>query len=182
MLSMETVQAFITYFQLRCSASTVLAKAFHLRTVSRYAERFYSTIGEDSAKASRAGLMTDFLTSACSVEKYEARRGTARMRSEDRRIERGALLAGDDFSRFGGAAEKIMCSIMNSGAQQIQRSQRQRSRGMYLYSIGKGFGLWHVKAGKDMCLCIMLGNIRLAGGWKWAYNIRGVENYGGRCL
>jgi hypothetical protein len=38
---------------------------------------------------------------------------------------------------------------------------------MYLYSIGKGFGLWHLKARKDMCLCIMLGNIRLAGAEKW---------------
>jgi hypothetical protein len=39
--------------------------------------------------------------------------------------------------------------------------------GMYLYSIGKGFGLWHLKARKDMCLWITLGNIRLAGGGKW---------------
>jgi hypothetical protein len=55
----------------------VLAKAFHLRTVSRYAERFYGTSTLDDGNKSKAGLMTDYLTGACSVEKYEARRGTA---------------------------------------------------------------------------------------------------------
>jgi hypothetical protein len=68
-LSMDAVQAFLSYFQLRCSASTVLAKAFHLRTVSKYAERFNSSVAIDEGCRTKAGLMTDYLTGACSAEK-----------------------------------------------------------------------------------------------------------------
>jgi hypothetical protein len=127
-LSMDVVQAFLAYFQLRCSASTVLAKAFHLRTISRYAERFYSSLAMDDGNKARAALMTDYLTSACSAEKCEARRGTARMRSEERRIETGKLIAGVDFKRFGKVAEDCLRSIIRSGERGIQQNSKLRSK------------------------------------------------------
>jgi hypothetical protein len=127
-LSMDVVQAFLAYFQLRCSASTVLAKAFHLRTISRYAERFYSSLAMDDGNKARAALMTDYLTSACSAEKCEARRGTARMRSEERRIETGKLIAGVDFKRFGKIAEDCLRSIIRSGERAIQQNSKLRSK------------------------------------------------------
>jgi hypothetical protein len=127
-LSMDAVQAFISYFQLRCSASTVLAKAFHLRTVSKYAERFYSSVTIDERCRTKAALMTDYLTGACSAEKYESRRGTARMRSEDMRMASGRLLVGDDFRSFGEAAEKCLTSIMRGGERHVRQNSGLRSR------------------------------------------------------
>jgi hypothetical protein len=127
-LSMDVVQTFLAYFQLRCSASTVLAKAFHLRTISRYAERFYSSVAMDDGNKARAALMTDYLTSACSAEKCEARRGTARMRSEERRIETGKMIAGVDFKRFGKVAEDCLRSIIRSGERGIQQNSKLRSK------------------------------------------------------
>lgn len=127
-LSMDAVQAFLSYFQLRCSASTVLAKAFHLRTVSKYAERFYSSVAIDEGCRTKAGLMTDYLTGACSAEKYESRRGTARMRSEDMRMASGRLLVGDDFRSFGEAAEKCLTSIMRGGERYVRQNPGLRAR------------------------------------------------------
>jgi hypothetical protein len=127
-LSMDVVQTFLAYFQLRCSASTVLAKAFHLRTISRYAERFYSSVAMDDGNKARAALMTDYLTSACSAEKCEARRGTARMRSEERRIETGKMILGEDFKRFGKVAEDCLRSIIRSGERGIQQNSKLRSK------------------------------------------------------
>jgi hypothetical protein len=127
-LSMDAVQTFLTYFQLRCSSSTVLIKAIHLRTISQYAERFYSSTAVDESNRAKASLMSDYLTGACSAEKYESRRGTARMRSEDLRIASGRLIAGDDFRRFGEEAEKSLASIMNSGVRNVHRNSRVRAR------------------------------------------------------
>jgi hypothetical protein len=120
-LSMDTIKAFLTYFQLRCSASTVLSKAFHLRTVSRFAERYFTCVISSEQNRSRAELLSQYLTSACSTEKYESRRGTARMRSEERRISCGKLLVGADFQRFGALAEKRLNQIMASGAAAVRR-------------------------------------------------------------
>jgi hypothetical protein len=127
-LSMDAVQTFLTYFQLRCSASTVLIKAIHLRTLSQYAERFYSTVSVDDSCRAKASLVSDYLTGACSAEKYESRRGTARMRSEELRIAAGRLIAGDDFRRFGEEAEKSLASIMNGGVGNVRRNSRVRAR------------------------------------------------------
>jgi hypothetical protein len=67
--SMNSVQTFLSYFQLRCSASTVLAKALHIRTVSKYAERFYCIDFIDEGCRTKASLITDYITGACSAEK-----------------------------------------------------------------------------------------------------------------
>jgi hypothetical protein len=127
-LSMEAIQAFLTYFQLRCSASTVLAKSFHLRTVSRYAERFFGTVQKNDEQKNMAALTTDYLTGACSAEKQESRRGTARMRSEEMRIETGKLLVGADFRRFGNAARNSLCAIVDTGAQEVRRNPKLRAK------------------------------------------------------
>jgi hypothetical protein len=60
-LVMDAVKAFLSYFQLRCAASTVLSKAFHLRTLSKYAERLFCTTSsaEGNQKRAKAALMTD---------------------------------------------------------------------------------------------------------------------------
>jgi hypothetical protein len=127
-LHMDVIKTFLSYFQLRCSASTCLSKSFHLRTVSKYAERFFCSISVDGGRKARAALMTDFLTGSCAAEKFEARRGTARMRCEERRIASGKLLVGDDFRRFGKAAEQRLCTVIQSGPDALRRSRGLLSR------------------------------------------------------
>jgi hypothetical protein len=130
-LSMDTIKAFLTYFQLRCSASTVLSKSFHLRTVSRFSERYFTSVMSSEQNRSRAELISQYLTSSCSAEKYESRRGTARMRSEERRISCGKLLVGADFQRFGALAEKrlsleFLYFMAQDNARRYTRSCRSR--------------------------------------------------------
>ena len=77
--------------------------------------------------------MTDYLTGACSAEKYESRRGTARMRSEDMRMASGRLLVGEDFRNFGEAAEKGLTSIMRGGERYVRQNSGLRARWCILF-------------------------------------------------
>jgi hypothetical protein len=127
-LDMDVVKTFLSYFRLRCSASTCLSKSFHLRTVSKYAERYFCSISIDNSCKARAALMTDFLTGSCAAEKFESRRGTARMRCEERRISSGKLLLGRDFRSFGKAAEQRLDSIIQNGPEAVRSSSGLLSR------------------------------------------------------
>jgi hypothetical protein len=105
------------------AVSVVASKSFHLRTVSKYAERFSCSVSVNEGRKARAALMTNFLTGSCAAEKYEARRGTARMRCKERRRASGNLLVGNDFRRFGKAAGQRLNSVIQSGPDTLRPSR-----------------------------------------------------------
>jgi hypothetical protein len=114
-IQQDLVDVFLSYFQLRCSASTVLSKAFHLRALCQYAERYFASVSPDAGQKARSELMTDYLTGICAAEKSEGRKGTSVMRREEYRIEIGKLVPSKDFKRFARTAEERLEDIMLNG-------------------------------------------------------------------
>jgi hypothetical protein len=140
-IQQDLVDVFLSYFQLRCSASTVLSKAFHLRALCQYAERYFATISPDAGQKARSELMTDYLTGICAAEKSEGRKGTSVMRREEYRIEMGKLVPSKDFRRFARIAEARLEDIMLHGTD-INSNERLLSKwcinfvGMLLFEGG----------------------------------------------
>jgi hypothetical protein len=140
-IQQDLIDVFLSYFQLRCSASTVLSKAFHLRALCQYAERYFATVSPDAGQKARSELMTDYLTGICAAEKSEGRKGTAVMRREEYRIEMGKLVPSKDFRRFARIAEERLEDIMLHGTD-INSNERLLSKwcinfvGMLLFEGG----------------------------------------------
>jgi hypothetical protein len=105
----------LSYFQLRCSASTVLSKAFHLRVLCQYAEKYFASLSSDVGLQAKSALMEDYLTGICAAEKSESRKGTSFLRREEYRIDMGKLVPFKDFKRFSRITEERLEDIMLHG-------------------------------------------------------------------
>jgi hypothetical protein len=106
----RVLKLFLSNFQVRASASTVLSKATHLKVLATYAQSYFRQ-RNDEIRVNQAVSVIQYLRSVCAAEKMESRRGTARMQQEDARNELGTLLAGDDFQQISHRAREILYGL-----------------------------------------------------------------------
>jgi hypothetical protein len=106
----RVLKLFLSNFQVRASASTVLSKATHLKVLATYAQSYFRE-RSDEIRVTQAVSVIQYLRSVCAAEKMESRRGTALMQQEDARNELGTLLAGDDFQQISHRAREILYGI-----------------------------------------------------------------------
>ena len=118
---LKSVQAFLAYFQLRSAASTVGAKARHLRRLALHGINFFT--GKNEVLRGQATAVSEFLRGASASYKTASRQEARRRKDLDERIERMTMLLPEDFSRFLNAAGKELLSIMRT-ARMLGRQMR----------------------------------------------------------
>jgi hypothetical protein len=119
--NLKTVKVFISYFQLRCASSTVLNKAFNLKTLASHATTYLTSV-RDEQRANSANAVRNYLCSVCRAEKMETRKGTERMRAENSRIAIETFVTGNDFLIFTNVAKHALNGILASATSATQTS------------------------------------------------------------
>jgi hypothetical protein len=119
--NLKTVKVFISYFQLRCASSTVLNKAFNLKTLASHATTYFTSV-RDEQRANSAHVVRNYLCSVCRAEKMEARKGTERMRAENSRIAIETFVTGNDFLVFTNVAKHALNGVLASATSATQAS------------------------------------------------------------
>jgi hypothetical protein len=119
--NLKTVKVFISYFQLRCASSTVLNKAFNLKTLASHATTYLTSV-RDEQRANSANAVRNYLCSVCRAEKMETRKGTERMRAENSRISIETFVTGNDFLIFTNVAKHALNGILASATSATQAS------------------------------------------------------------
>ena len=109
---LKAVQAYTSYFQIRCTNSTVSAKSMLLRRLATHAEMFFS--GRDPEMRGRVSIVSEFLKTAAASHKNEYRRESRRKKNKHDRLERMVILQPDDFARFLKEATKELDLIMST--------------------------------------------------------------------
>jgi hypothetical protein len=119
--NLKIVKVFISYFQLRCASSTVLSKAFNLKTLASHATTYFTSV-RDEQRANSAHAVRNYLCSVCRAEKMEARKGTERMRAENSRIAIETFVTGNDFLIFTNVAKHALNGVLASATSATQAS------------------------------------------------------------
>jgi hypothetical protein len=117
---LQVVRVFLGHFEVRASATTVQGKAMHLRRLADEAVSYFTEKNEQEKKG-RAMSVATFLRSMHASYKTESRRKYRSQNTERSRMERGALLLPEDFSRCVNRATQELQGIMKT----VQRLERK---------------------------------------------------------
>ena len=109
---MTAIRAFLGYFQIRGSASTVAAKSIHLKTLADHAEMFFS--GKDEEMRGRTLTVGQYLLGVSSCQKTETRRAYRGRSGTDDRLSRGVMFLPQDFKRCKDAACRELQGIFET--------------------------------------------------------------------
>lgn len=93
----EVAVAFLNYFDVRASVSTVLTKALHLKKLLHYAKVYFRRI-DCASKAARAEYCDEHVSSIFNARKRLCRQQASRRRAIDHRISQGDILYPSDFT------------------------------------------------------------------------------------
>lgn len=123
--SMDAVNAFLNYFQIRSAAGTVMCKANHLNTLARFAEiHFRKSHGNWNMECGAVAAVAEYVRCVSRANKSEARRQAHdRQRAEDRTLT-GKYILPNDFERFRAAAKESCEDMMSSCVREIGKNGR----------------------------------------------------------
>lgn len=125
---MQVVKAYIGLFRLNGQASTVRAKAAHLKKLADCAQAHFC--GPNQAQLRGMAIsISECLRGVSPMQKYEARRQRRARKSEEERALRSEILTASDFARRSKTAKDSLGSIIHShGRERRESGARGASR------------------------------------------------------
>jgi hypothetical protein len=108
---LQLLRAFLSQFEVRASATTVMGKAMHLRRVTDHAVSYFTENCNEKMKG-KCLAAASYLRSLTSSYKTESRRFYRTRNSMDDRMERETLLLKSVFDRGLGVAKDAMDSVI----------------------------------------------------------------------